>query len=170
MRSSAPRAWRRVEPRLRQGEGQPAWRNVPALGKSRRRWPRPAPAAAPRSAAYWHDSRLRLWSLNHVSGGAINPQWIWRFREYSEFTSAFGDIADIAGLAAGSTQSQMTLSRLRLRSTKDIDELVVEVAAARLALCRRDRPLVYGSLTCEGTPLRGQPRRQEAAFCWAKAA
>jgi hypothetical protein len=36
-------------------------------GKSKRRWPRPAPAAAPRSAAYWHDSRLRLGSLNHVS-------------------------------------------------------------------------------------------------------
>jgi hypothetical protein len=46
--------------------------------------------------------------LNHVSGGAINPQWLWRFRECSEFTSAFSDIADIAGLAAGSTQSQMT--------------------------------------------------------------
>jgi hypothetical protein len=22
-----------------------------------------------------HDSRLRFWSLNHVSGSAINPQW-----------------------------------------------------------------------------------------------
>jgi hypothetical protein len=46
--------------------------------------------------------------LNHVSGDAINPQWLWRFRECSEFTSAFGGIADIAGLAASSTRLQMT--------------------------------------------------------------
>jgi hypothetical protein len=51
-----------------------------------------------------HDSRLRFGSLNHVRGGTINPQkTIAADAKYSDFTSAFGGTADMAGPAAGST-------------------------------------------------------------------
>ena len=35
----------------------------------------------------------------------VRDNGLWRCRECSEFTSAFGGIADIAGLATGSTRS-----------------------------------------------------------------
>jgi hypothetical protein len=53
-----------------------------------------------------HDSRLRFWCLNHVHGGPINPKLPVAkpliLRVY------FRGIADMTGLAAGSTRSRMT--------------------------------------------------------------
>jgi hypothetical protein len=55
-----------------------------------------------------YDSKAPVRSMNHVHGRSINPQTASRSRQFSEFTSAFGGIADKAGLEAGSTRSRMT--------------------------------------------------------------
>jgi hypothetical protein len=49
-----------------------------------------------------HDSKLRFGSLNHAPSDTIQPTKIPRGRcQYHDFTSAFGDTADMAGPAAG---------------------------------------------------------------------